>query len=178
MSVSSVNFKSSVGCTPLRKDNNVSFARRQEETGKTEAPKSHKGAYITAGVGLAAAVAAGIAFRKPIGNFIKSLKLPSMANLKNKAHNAAESLKGGFEKSTTFVKEKGAEAVKNIKDKFKNFNVSNNVAGAFSNVKTKTVKIAKFVFKKVVEGAKFVKDFVVSLWQKAVALFSKAAHKA
>ena len=53
MSVSSVNFKSSVGCTPLRKDNNVSFAGRQEEAGKTEAPKSHKGTYIAAGVGLA-----------------------------------------------------------------------------------------------------------------------------
>ena len=31
---------------------------------------------------------------------------------------------------------------------------------------------------KVVEGAKFVKDFAVSLWQKAVAFFNKVAHKA
>lgn len=178
MSVSSVNFKSSVGCTPLKKDNNVSFARRQEETGKTEEPQSHKGAYIAAGVGLAAAVAAGIAFRKPISNFVKSLKLPSMANFKNKANNAAETLKGGFEKSTAFVKEKGSEAVKNVKDKFKNINVTNNVAGAFSNVKTKAVEIAKLAWGKVVEGAKFVKDLAVSLWQKAVALFNKTAHKA
>ncbi len=103
------------------------------------------------------------------------MKLPSMANLKNIAHNAAKSLKGGFEKSTAFVKKKGAEAVKNIKDKFKNFNVSNNVAGSFSNVKTKTVEIAKMAWGKVVEGAKFVKDFAVSLWQKAVAFFQQSS---
>ncbi len=178
MSVSSVNFKSSMGCTPLKKDNHVSFAKHPEETDKTNTQKKHNGTYIAAGVGLALAVAAGIVFRKPIGNFIKSLKLPSMANIKAKVRNAAESLKGGFEKTKAAFQEKSAESMNNIKDKFKNLNVSNNVAGAFSSAKTKTTEIAKWVFEKVVTGAKFVKDFVVSLWQKAVAFFNKITHKA
>ena len=60
MSVNAVNFKSSMGCSPLRNDNHVSFARKQysEET-KTENKKSHTGAYIATGIGLAAAIAAG-----------------------------------------------------------------------------------------------------------------------
>ena len=43
------------------------------------------------------------------------MKLPSMANLKNIAHNAAKSLKGGFEKSTAFVKEKRCRSCEKYK---------------------------------------------------------------
>ncbi len=178
MPVSSVNFRSSAGHTPLKNDSHVSFAKRQEETAKTENKNSNKAAYVATGVGLAAAVAAGIVFRKPIGNFVKSLKLPTMAMVKDTTINAAKTLKNGVNKAVTFVKTKGAEVVKNLKDKFKNVNVHSSFTGVFANVKTKAAKIAKFAFGKVVEGAKFVKNLSVTLWDKAVEVFNKAAHKA
>ena len=46
MPVSSVNFRSSAGHTPLKNDSHVSFAKRQEETAKTENKNSNKESYL------------------------------------------------------------------------------------------------------------------------------------
>ena len=105
MSVNAVNFKSSMGCSPLRNDNHVSFARKQysEET-KTENKKSHTGAYIATGIGLAAAIAAGLVFKKQVGSFFKNLKMPSFDKVKEKVVQGAEKVKDAVNNAK--VKEK------------------------------------------------------------------------
>lgn len=66
-----VNFSSNAGYTPVRNYSNVNFAQRNENT---EAPKkSNTGKYVAAGVGIAAAIAAAVVFRKPIGQAAKNL---------------------------------------------------------------------------------------------------------
>ena len=155
MSVGAVKFRSSMGCSPLRKDNNVNFAGQHKEEPAAENKKSNTGKYVAAGVGVAAAITAAVVFRKPIGNFIKTLKMPSIPSVNG-------------------VKERVVNAAQNVGSRIKGLNVGE----LFNNAKTKVVDFAKFVWTNVLKGANYVKDFAVSLWQKAAAFFTKQTPSA
>lgn len=189
MPVNSVKFNN-MGCSPLKKDNNVSFARRNKEAHNAE-KKSHKAAYIATGVGLAAAAAAAIVFRKQIGNFFSNLKING---LKENAIKAKDAVVDFGKNSTEYIKNKGAKlyddvaALKNkageaitegqakiipAMDKMKD-----DVVGITANMTSKSGEFFKKGWGYVVKGYNIVKDFAVNVFKKIAAFFNKAKTEA
>ena len=160
MPVNSINFNN-MACSPLKKDNNVSFARRHNEA-RPEEKKNNKAGYIAAGAGLVAAVAAAIVFRKQIGGMFSNIKLDGLKDgagrVKNKAGEAIT---------------EGQAKILPAMDKMRE-----NVTNMAATVKTNSGEFFKKGWGYVVKGAKAVKNFFVNVFNRVVEFFHKTKAEA
>lgn len=189
MPVNSINFNN-MACSPLKKDNNVSFARRHNEA-HPEEKKNNKAGYIAAGAGLVAAVVAAIVFRKQIGGMFSNIKLDGLKDgagrVKDKVvdfgKDTAEYFKNKGSKlyeETAALKNKAGEAITEGQAKILPAmdKMTDNITGFAAKAKTNSGEFFKKGWGYVVKGAKAVKNFFVNVFNRVVEFFHKTKAEA
>lgn len=175
MPVNSINFNN-MACSPLKKDNNVSFARRHNEA-RPEEKKNNKAGYIAAGAGLVAAVAAAIVFRKQIGGMFSNIKLDG---LKDGAGRVKDKVVDFGKDTAEYFKNKAGETITEGQAKILPAmdKMRENVTNMAATVKTNSGEFFKKGWGYVVKGAKAVKDFFVNVFNRVVEFFHKTKAEA
>ena len=178
MPVNSINFNN-MACSPLKKDNNVSFARRHNEA-RPEEKKNNKAGYIAAGAGLVAAVAAAIVFRKQIGGMFSNIKLDGLKDGAGRVKDKVVDFGKDTAEYTAALKNKAGEAITEGQAKILPAmdKMRENVTNMAATVKTNSGEFFKKGWGYVVKGAKAVKNFFVNVFNRVVEFFHKTKAEA
>ena len=178
MPVNSINFNN-MACSPLKKDNNVSFARRHNEA-RPEEKKNNKAGYIAAGAGLVAAVAAAIVFRKQIGGMFSNIKLDGLKDGAGRVKDKVVDFGKDTAEYTAALKNKAGEAITEGQAKILPAmdKMRENVTNMAATVKTNSGEFFKKGWGYVVKGAKAVKNFLVNVFNRVVEFFHKTKAEA